>query len=101
MAKPISLRVAHELLLQCPVVELEGQFLEPQIYDLVGEDSNEFFCLSWTEVVEGEEVLVLLTFNEKDNKHPTINGSVLTLISSEDKVKEELTLYTRLFNDGK
>lgn len=101
MAKKISLSVAHELLLQCPVVELEGQFLETQVYDLADEDLNEFLCLSWTEIIEGEEVIVMLTFNERDNKTPKIDGNVITLISSEDKVEEELTLYTRLFNDGK
>jgi hypothetical protein len=101
MAKTISLADLYDLLTQCSVIELEGQYLEPQMYELTGEQENEFLCLSWTEVVEGEEILIMLTFNEKDNQKAKLIGNTLILISAEDKAKEELTLYTKLFNDSK
>ena len=101
MAKIISLAQVYDLLFKCPVIELEGQYIEPQLYDLTGEQKNEFLCLSWTEIIEGEEILIVLTFNEQDNKQAKLVGNTLTLISSENKDQEELTLYTKLFDDNK
>ena len=101
MAKTISLSDAYFLLTQCSVIELEGKLLEPQLYELTSEGKNEFLCLSWTEIIEGEEVFIVITFAEEDNKHVKLNGNVLTLISFDDKVEEELSMFTKLFNDGK
>lgn len=97
MKTKITLQQAYDMLSLCPVVELEGQLLDTQVYDITGEPTNVFLSLSWTETVNEQEVLVLLTFQEKDNLSLTLQKNVLTLISSEDNQKEELTLYTPLF----
>lgn len=97
MKQTIPINEAYKILQKCPVVELEGRLLETQIYDFTGDPSNEFLSLSWTDVDEEDnEVHVIVTFTEGDNKTCTLDGNVIILKSSDDKAKEELTLYTPL-----
>ena len=94
MKHSLTINEAYQILQKCPVVELEARLLETQICDLTGDPSNEFLSLSWTDVDEkDDEVHVIITFTEGDNKVCMLDGSVLTLKSSEGKVTEELTLY--------
>jgi len=94
MKQLIPINGVYKILQKCPVVELEGRLLETQIYNFTGDPFNEFLSLSWTDVDEEDnEVHVIVTFTEGDNEVCMLDGSVLTLKSSEGKVTEELTLY--------
>ena len=100
MKQTINLKNAYKILRKCPVVEFEGRLLEIQLYDLEADPSNEFLSLSWTEKDEqSNEVNIIITFTEGDNKKCAIDGNVITLKSSEDKEDEDLTLYTPLFTE--
>lgn len=98
MKRSITINEVYKILQKCPVVELEARLIETQIYNLTGDPSNEFLSLSWTDVDEEDnEVHVIVTFTEGDNETCTLDRNVIILKSSDDKSKEELTLYTPLF----
>ena len=98
MKRSITINDVYKILQKCPVVELEARLIETQIYNLTGDPSNEFLSLSWTDVDEEDnEVHIIVTFTEGDNETCTLDGNVIILKSSDDKSKEELTLYTPLF----
>jgi hypothetical protein len=91
MIKDILLHDAIHLLRQCSGVLLEGRYIEPHLHETEDENSNEFLSLQWQEEFEGEVLDVVVSFNEGDNIKVPLEGSELTLVSTEGE-EETLTL---------
>jgi hypothetical protein len=90
MTKDIPLHDAIYLLRQCSGILLEGRYLEPHLYE-TDDGSNEFMSLQWSEEYEGDELDVVISFNEGDNIKVPFEGCELTLVNS-DGEEETLTL---------
>jgi hypothetical protein len=69
---------------------LEGRYLEPHLYE-TDDGSVEFMSLQWSEEYEGDELDVVISFNEGDNIKVPFEGCELTLVNS-DGEEETLTL---------
>jgi hypothetical protein len=91
MEKEITLQDAYYFLRQCTGVLLEGRFIEPSLLEIEDDYSNEWMCLHWEEEYDGEELDVVVSFNEEDNQKCILNGSTLVLVNT-DGEEEELTL---------
>jgi hypothetical protein len=89
--KELNLYQAYDLLEQSVAIVLEGRLIEPTLMGIRDEDSNEFMYVSWEEEVEDENLIVEISFCEGDNQVALIDGSTLTLISS-DGEEEQFTL---------
>jgi len=70
---------------------LEDRFIEPAIFDIEGDYSNEWLTLQWEEVFRGEEVDIIVAFTEGDNQKVILEGSELTLVNT-DGEEETITL---------
>ena len=90
MIKDIPLHDAIYLLRQCSGILLEGRYLEPHLYE-TDDGSVEFMSLQWSEEYEGDELDVVISFNEGDNIKVPFEGCELTLVNS-DGEEETLTL---------
>jgi hypothetical protein len=90
MIKDIPLHDAIYLLRTCSGVLLEGRYLEPHLYE-TDDGSVEFMSLQWSEEYEGDELDVVISFNEGDNIKVPFEGCELTLVNS-DGEEETLTL---------
>ena len=91
MTVDISLQDAIYILRQCNGVLIEGRYVEPHLYEVEDENSNEFLSLQWSEEYEDEILDVVVVFNEGDNMRVQLEGSTLILVNS-DGEEEELTL---------
>ena len=91
MKKEITIESAYNLIRQCTGVLLEGRYIEPHIFEIEGDYSNEWMTLQWEEVYCGEEIDVVVGFKEGDNQKVEFDGSILVLVNS-DGEEEELTL---------
>ena len=91
MKKDITLRDAYNILRQCIGVMLEDRFIEPSIFDIEDDYSNEWLSLQWEEVFRGEEVDIVVAFTEGDNQKVFLEGSELTLVNT-DGEEETMTL---------
>jgi hypothetical protein len=91
MKSEIPLHDAVHILRQCAGVLLEGRFIEPHLFDIEDDYSDEWLSLQWTEEYDGEELDVIVAFTEGDNQKVILDGSSLILVSS-DGEEEELTL---------
>ena len=87
----ISLEDARYFLSQCTGVLIEGKYVEPTIFDIEQDYSNEWLVLQWDEIEEGQESIVSVGFIEGDNQTVLLEGSRMTLIA-EDGEEEELIL---------
>jgi hypothetical protein len=85
--KTINLQNAFEFLVQSPAVIMEGEVLEPELYDLKQEPDNAFLRLSWHSKGLDFEVL----FEEGDNEYVEVDGQFLTLTNTEG-VEEQIEL---------
>lgn len=70
---------------------LEDRFIEPSIFDIEDDYSNEWLSLQWEEVFRGEEVDIVVAFAEGDNQKVLLEGSELTLVNT-DGEEETLVL---------
>jgi hypothetical protein len=91
MKAEIPLQDAYDLLRQCTGVLLEGRFIEPHLFDIEDDYSNEWLSLQWVEEYRGEELDVIVSFTEGDNTKVILDGSSLILANS-DGEEEELIL---------
>jgi len=89
--KEITIQDAYHILRQCVGVMLEDRFIEPSIFDIEGDYSNEWLSLQWEEVFRGEEVDIVVTFTEGDNQKVLLEGSEMTLTSTGGE-EETITL---------
>lgn len=91
--KEITLYQAWAFLKQCPVVCLEGNYIEPSVYELEDDYKNEFLSLTWSEIHDEEELQFIVTFAEGDNLKCILEGNLLILVSTdgEEEVIEMLT----------
>jgi hypothetical protein len=100
MEKKITLQDAYNYLRQCTGILLEGRFIEPSLLEIENDYSNEWLNLHWEEVYRGEELDVLVAFNEEDNQKCILDGSTLILVNT-DGEEEELTLLREWFPEVK
>ena len=70
---------------------LEGRFVEPHLFDIEEDYSNEWMTLQWVEEYDGEELDVVVDFKEGDNQKVVLDSSSLILVNS-DGEEEELIL---------
>ena len=91
MTKEIPLHDALHFLRSCSVIVLEGRYIEPHIYEIEDDYTNEFMSLQWEEVYRGEEVNIIVSFNEGDNTIVLLDGCDMTLVNS-DGEEEVITL---------
>ena len=70
---------------------LEDRFIEPSIFDIEGDYSNEWLSLQWEEEYRGEILDVVVAFTEGDNQKVLLEGSEMTLAST-DGEEETITL---------
>ena len=70
---------------------LEDRFIEPAIFDIEGDYSNEWLTLQWEEEYRGEVLDVVVAFTEGDNQKVLLEGSEMTLVST-DGEEETITL---------
>ena len=91
MKAEIPLQDAYNLLRQCIGVLLEGRFIEPHLFDIEDDYSNEWLSLQWVEEYRGEELDVIVNFTEGDNTKVILDGSSLILVNT-DGEEEELIL---------
>ena len=89
--KDILLHDAYNLIRQSAGVLLEGRFVEPHLFDIEEDYSNEWMTLQWVEEYDGEELDVVVDFKEGDNQKVVLDGSSLILVNSEGE-EEELVL---------
>jgi len=89
--KEISIQDAYHILRQCVGVMLEDRFIEPSIFDIEGDYSNEWLSLQWEEEYRGEILDVVVAFTEGDNQKVLLEGSEMTLAST-DGEEETITL---------
>jgi hypothetical protein len=89
--RDISLKRAYDILRQCAGVLLEERYIEPTLFDLEDDGNNTWMNIHWTEIYNGEEVYIVVSFIEDDNRTVILEGGVMTLVNS-DGEEEELTL---------
>lgn len=89
--KTLQLYDAYYFLKQCTGILLEGRFVEPLLSEIEDNYESEFLVLEWEDFQDGQEVIVSVGFKEGDNQTIGLEGSILTLTSS-DGEQEELTL---------
>jgi hypothetical protein len=87
----ISLEDARYFLSQCNGVLLEGRYIEPTVFDIEGDYTNEWLVLQWEDNEGDQEAIISVSFLEGDNQTVLLEGSKMTL-TAEDGVEEELTL---------
>ena len=81
--KEISIQDAYHILRQCIGVMLEDRFIEPSIFDIEDDYSNEWLSLQWEEEYRGEILDVVVAFTEGDNKKVLLEGSEMTLVNTD------------------
>ena len=81
--KEISIQDAYHILRQCIGVMVEDRFVEPSIFDIEGDYSNEWLSLQWEEEYRGEILDVVVAFTEGDNQKVLLEGSELTLVNTD------------------
>jgi len=81
--KEISIQDAYHILRQCVGVMLEDRFIEPSIFDIEDDYSNEWLSLQWEEEYRGEILDVVVAFTEGDNQKVLLEGSEMTLASTD------------------
>jgi hypothetical protein len=91
--KEISIQDAYHILRQCIGVMLEDRFIEPSIFDIEGDYSNEWLSLQWEEEYRGEILDVVVAFTEGDNQKVLLEGSEMTLVNSDGE--EETVVLVR------
>ena len=89
--KTIPIYEVAYYLRHCAGVLLEGRFLEPIVFEVEEDYTNEFLKLEWEELYENETYTVQISFNEGDNQSAALDGSTLILTNTEGE-EEELTL---------
>lgn len=89
--KEIPIQSAYHILRQCVGVMIEDRFVEPSIFDIEGDYSNEWLTLQWEEDYCGEILDVVVGFTEGDNQKVLLEGSEMTLVST-DGEEETITL---------
>ena len=94
--KEITLYQAWAFLKQCPVVCLEGNYIEPTVYELEDDYKNEFLALSWSEVIDDEQLDFIATFAEGDNQKCLLEGNLLILVNT-DQEEECIELLTNFY----
>jgi hypothetical protein len=72
---------------------LEDRFIEPSIFDIEGDYSNEWLSLQWEEEYRGEILDVVVAFTEGDNQKVLLEGSEMTLVNSDGE--EETVVLVR------
>lgn len=87
----ISIEDAHYYLSQCTGVLLEGRYIVPIVFDIEGDYDNEWLILEWEEFEGKEEITVTISFLEKENQTILLEGSKMTLTTS-DGDDEEIVL---------
>ena len=91
--REISIQDAYDILRQCIGVMLEDRFIEPSIFDIEGDYSNEWLSLQWEEEYRGEILDVVVAFTEGDNQKVLLEGSELTLVNTDGE--EETVVLVR------
>ena len=81
--REISIQDAYHILRQCIGVMLEDRFIEPSIFDIEDDYSNEWLSLQWEEEYRGEILDVVVAFTEGDNKKVLLEGSEMTLVNTD------------------
>ena len=89
--REISIQDAYYILRQCIGVMIEDRFVEPSIFDIEDDYSNEWLSLQWEEEYRGEILDVVVAFTEGDNQKVLLEGSELTLVNT-DGEEETLVL---------
>jgi len=89
--RDISLKQAYSILRQCAGILLEERYIEPTLFDIENDGNNTWMNIHWTEMYGGEEVYIVVSFIEDDNRTVVLEGSVMTVVNS-DGEEEELTL---------
>jgi hypothetical protein len=100
MKSEIPLHDAVHILRQCTGVLLEGRFIEPHLFEIEDDYSNEWLSLQWTEEYDEEVLDVVVAFTEGDNQKVILDGSSLILVNS-DGDEEELILLREWIPEGK
>jgi hypothetical protein len=96
MVKEITLYEAWSFLRQSPVINLEGHYIEPVVYELEDDYKNEFLSLSWSEVIDEEELDFCVTFAEGDNLKCLLEGNLITLVNT-DGEEETIELFQKFY----
>ena len=81
--KEITIQDAYHILRQCIGVMIEDRFVEPSIFDIEDDYSNEWLSLQWEEEYRGEILDVVVAFTEGDNQKVLLEGSELTLVNAD------------------
>jgi len=81
--REISIQDAYYILRQCIGVMIEDRFVEPSIFDIEDDYSNEWLSLQWEEEYRGEILDVVVAFTEGDNQKVLLEGSELTLVNTD------------------
>ncbi len=96
MLKPlnnISLDEAYDLLLECPAVMIDDQYIiVPKINELKDLDDNIFMSFHWT--IKGLEFE--LHFKEGDNLEIAVEGSSMYLLDNNSEDELDFTIITLL-----
>ena len=87
----ISLEDARYFLTQCNGILIENRYIEPTIFDLEQDYTNEWLVLEWEDQEGLYEGIVSISFMEGDNQTVLLEGSKMTL-TAEDGSQEEITL---------
>jgi hypothetical protein len=77
---------------------LEDRFIEPSIFDIEDDYSNEWLSLQWEEEYRGETVDVVVAFTEGDNQKVLLEGSEMTLVNTDGE--EETVVLVREWIPG-
>jgi len=78
--KTISLEEAYSILEQCAAIVVDDAVMYPSLWELNGDDNNEFLYLSWT---DGDYREFHLKFVEGDNREIKVSGSSLFLTDAD------------------
>lgn len=78
--KTISLKEAYNILEQCAAIIVDDAVMYPSLWELNGDDNNEFLYLSWT---DGDYREFDLKFVEGDNREVKVSGSSLFLADAD------------------
>lgn len=81
--REIDLVDAFNLMRLCDGVILEGRHVDLSLIGIEHEDDHEFAYISWSEHIQDQWVDFDVVFKEGDNQKVLIDGSSLTLFSSE------------------
>ena len=88
--KTIPLKEAHRILEESAAIIVEDVVIYPSVWELTGDDSNEFLYLSWT---DGDFNEFSLKFLEGDNREVKVSGCSLFLTDADiDNDKDELQI---------